>query len=663
MVAQDPGTQEIVSFLSQVSLFKNVRDDYKLSIAQRMEHLTFPKDHVIFNEGDIGDALYIIRKGSVGVFIVEPMVGLSFELARLRIGQVFGEMAVITDERRSATCKAMEETVCYMLPRETFHRIIERIPDVAIGIAKELAERVILLNKERGMAMVDINKLNFDPDVFKLVPQKLIDQHRMMPLNIKEGVLTVACVDIQNLAGLDEIRRIIRGVSINPVAVPETEYRAFFEKHINKLKAAGGGGAVKANVQRVASIRWVGDDPKDSGDVAKGEEVKALVDRIVAEGIEREASDIHIEPERDALQVRYRISGALARRTGGAPIPKALHRAVASRVKVLAELDISEKRRPQDGRISLEANGRHLDLRVSSLPTPAGEKVVMRILDSANAVQPLQRLILAEKVCRVVQQLVGRPYGVVYVCGPTGSGKTTTLYSALGSRKREDTNITTVEDPVEYNIPGITQVNVNHDIGLTFASVLRAILRQDPNVILVGETRDRETGKIVLEAGLTGHLVLTSLHTNDAIGTIQRLREMGLENFAIAASLVGVISQRLVRRLCPACSVEANLSPHVLEQLAGVEVVGRDFRGKVRIAKGCDVCGGSGYRGRVGVYEILVADDDLRQAITSNASTLDLRKTALRGAFVPMTRYSNYLLTSGVTTAEELLSVHAGASN
>jgi type IV pilus assembly protein PilB len=217
-----------------------------------------------------------------------------------------------------------------------------------------------------------------------------------------------------------------------------------------------------------------------------------------------------------------------------------------------------------------------------------------------------------------------------------------------------------VEDPVEYNIPGITQVSVKPEIGLSFAAVLRSFLRQDPNVILVGETRDHETGKIALEAGLTGHLVLTSLHTNDAIGAIQRLREMGQEDYAIAAALVGVVSQRLVRRLCPACSMEQPPSPHVLEQLALIEVLPRDYKGMLRKAKGCDACNGSGYRGRVGVYELLVADDDMREAVIRHADQFELRSCAQRGAFVPMTRYSNYLLTQGITAAEEVLGIHAG---
>jgi type IV pilus assembly protein PilB len=658
-VTEPSNVDDLVRFLGEVALFQNVRDDYKRAIAPRLEPRFFNTGEAIVTEGEVGDAMFVVRHGAVAVLLTEPMLGLELEIARLRTGQVFGEMAMITAEPRSATVRALEPTHCLVMPRDTFLRIVEKIPEVAIAVAQVLAARVSQLNKERGTQMVDVARLRFDPEVYKLVPPRILETHKMIPMSIEGGVLTVACVDARNLSGLDEIRRLVRGVELRAVGLAEHEYRSFLDKNVRGAAAAAGSSA-RLKPARV-TVRWATDDEKDGpGDPAIGEKVKLLLDQIVAEGIEREASDIHFEPENDEVVIRYRVSGRLSKRAGP-PLPRSLLRPLISRIKVLAELDISERRLPQDGRISLDAGGRKLDLRVSSLPTHDGEKVVLRILDSQNAMQPLERLILAEKVCRVVNQLVQRPHGVVYVCGPTGSGKTTTLYSAIGVRRREDTNITTVEDPVEYSIPGITQVSVRPEIGLTFATILRSILRQDPNVILVGETRDKETGKLVLEAGLTGHMVLTSLHTNDALGTIQRLREMELESFAIAASLVGVISQRLVRRLCPACSAEVALSPAMQDQLARAEVIPRDFAGKVRRAVGCDTCAGTGYRGRVGAFEILVADDTLRQEIARGATTIELRQTALRGAFVPMARYSNYLLTSGLTTAEEILTIHAGS--
>ena len=518
-----------------------------------------------------------------------------------------------------------------------------------------LAERVEQLNRERGQKQISLSELKFDPDVYRLVPSRILDRHRMIPMNIKDGRLTLACTDVDDLTGIDEVRRIVRGVDVHPIAVSDNDYNGFLRAHAAELPKE----TKSQKTSRLESVYWIDPDEGAHQIDSRGDEIKLLVDMIVSQAIDLEASDIHIEPEMNEVNVRYRVSGALVRRPGKA-IPRGYHRAIASRLKVLADLDIAERRRPQDGRISCRVGKRGFDFRMSTMPTHEGEKLVLRVLETAAAVQPLEQLVLAEKVCRVVKQMAQRPFGVVFVVGPTGSGKTTTLYSAVGIRRRVDTNIVTVEDPVEYNIPGITQVSVKPDIGLTFASVLRAMLRQDPNVILVGETRDAETGKIALEAGLTGHLVLTSLHTNDAIGTIQRLREMGLENYAIAAALVGVISQRLVRRLCPICAQDAEVSPHVLEQLALAEILPREYDKPLKRARGCENCAGTGYRGRVGVYEILVADDGLRQEVINDAGQFKLREAASKGAFVPMARYSSYLLTAGITTPEQVLAIHSG---
>jgi type IV pilus assembly protein PilB len=648
--------QEIARFLSAVSLFKNVKPDYLAQIASRIDEKIFARDQVVFDAGDEGDALYIIKAGSVGVFLIDQQVGLRYELARLRMGDMFGEMAVLTAEKRSATCQAMEPTQCLVLSRKTFMTVAEKIPQVALGVAEVLAERVMQLNKERGHKQVNLSDIRFDPEVYRLVPNRILEMHKLIPLSIDDGVLTIACVDTDNLAGLDEVRRIIRNVEIHPLGIREDEYRQFLGSHAAQMPSS----EARRTAKKLERVQWVSEEPDKALDANRGEEIKLLVDMIVSQAIDLEASDIHIEPELDSVTVRYRVSGALMKRRA-APIPRMFHRPIASRIKVLADLDISERRRPQDGRITCRVGDKQYDLRVNTMPAQEGEKIVLRVLDTAAAIQPLERLILAEKVCRVVQQMVARPHGIVFVCGPTGSGKTTTLYSAVGVRRREDTNIVTVEDPVEYNLPGITQVNVHPEIGLTFASVLRAMLRQDPNVIMVGETRDAETGAIALEAGLTGHLVLTSLHTSDTIGAIQRLREMDLEDYAIGAALVGVVSQRLVRRLCPICAQDVEPSRLVLEQLEHIEVLSRDYGGKLKKARGCDTCAGSGFRGRVGVFEILVADDALKQGIIAGADQFKLREIAAAGAFVPMHRYSNYLLTSGITAPEEILAIHAGA--
>ncbi len=645
---------DVVEFLPRVSLFAHIKREFMASIAARLETATFAAGEIIFDAGDASDTMFIVYSGSVGVYFTDPRLGLRFELASIRSGEVFGEMALVTQRPRTAMCRALEPTHCLVLSRSTFMAIVERVPQVALSVAEVLADRVDQVNRDRGHGKLDLADLRFDADVLRAVPGRVIERHRMIPVNIISNKLILACVDSSDAAGIDEVRRLLRGVEVQTFSIHERDFYAFFERHAGMLARE----VATSRGRRPVPVRWIGEELKAEKLEAAGDAVKHLVDMMISQGVELEASDVHIEPELDAVMVRYRIAGRLVVRQGQ-PIPRSFHRAVASRIKVLADLDISERRRPQEGRISCVVGDRRFDLRVSTLPTHEGEKIVMRILDSARAGQPLEHLILADRVCGVVHQMVRRPHGTVFVCGPTGSGKTTTLYAAVGMRRRPDTNITTVEDPVEYNLPGVTQVSVNPEIGLTFASVLRSILRQDPNVIMVGETRDHTTAKIVLEAGLTGHLVLTSMHTNDALSAIQRLREMGVENYAIAASLVGVISQRLVRRLCPNCAQEDRPTPQIVEQLYGANIVNADFAGPFRKAVGCNVCDGQGYQGRVGVYELLVADDELRQEIINDAGQFKLRETALKGAFVPMARYSNFLLTNGWTTPSELLTIQS----
>lgn len=654
--ASSPSLDTVLAFLGAVDIFRGIRPDYLQHIAQRGELCSLQREQIIFEEGVPPDAVYIVESGTVGLFRVESRYKLLLEQQRLRPGQIFGETALLSDKPRSSTSIALQPTICVRFQRAALSSALGKIPELAIALGQHLAERVSRHDREPVVPAVELMAMEADTELVRLVPSHLLEHHKMVPLAIQEGILTVGCLNVTDFAGLDALRRAVRCIGLKPVALREADYQRFIERNARPTSTSHS----RPPTVRVQGIRFITDETIGMPETTRGEEVKQLVDRIVSEGLEREASDIHIEPEREGVVVRYRVSGRL-QRSASPPIPRNLQRAIASRFKVLAELDISEKRLPQDGRISLEAAGRIFDLRISSLPTHDGEKLVLRILDSAKALQPLDRLIVADDVCAAVQQMISRPHGVVYVCGPTGSGKTTTLYAAVGARRREDTNITTAEDPVEYQIPGVTQVNISADIGLTFATVLRSILRQDPNVILVGETRDTETGKLVVEAGLTGHLVLTSLHTNDALGTIQRLREMGLDNFAISASLVGILSQRLVRQPCNACAYDAPISVGLLEQLVLAGVMAPDFKGALRRSRGCGACGNGGYKGRIASYELLVADDALRQRITANAALHELREVARKGFYVPMANYSNFLLTNGMTTPEEILPVHTGA--
>ncbi|MFO7782196.1 MAG: GspE/PulE family protein, partial [Spirochaetia bacterium] len=383
-----------------------------------------------------------------------------------------------------------------------------------------------------------------------------------------------------------------------------------------------------------------------------------LVNRLLVEALHIEASDVHIEPQENSLEVRFRIDGVLQKRF--ADLPKKLIPAVTSRVKIMADLDIAERRMPQDGRIRRLYQGRRMDFRVSTLPSRSGEKVVLRLLDSGTTELGLNTLITDPETRQTLREIGSKPYGMVLVTGPTGSGKSTTLYALLGERNDPGINISTVEDPIEYTLPGITQTQVNREKGLDFATAMRAFMRQDPDVLLVGETRDLETAKTSMEAALTGHLVMTTLHCNDAASAIARLDEMGVEPFLVSASLLGVISQRLVRRVCNACRVAYHPSSEELGRFGLVsshesEVTFYRANATEIGAKGCcPVCNGTGYKGRVGVFEILRTNDELSAAIAKRQSTDVLRRLALETGMKTLLGYGLQLVREGRTTLAEV---------
>jgi type II secretory ATPase GspE/PulE/Tfp pilus assembly ATPase PilB-like protein len=351
--------------------------------------------------------------------------------------------------------------------------------------------------------------------------------------------------------------------------------------------------------------------------------------------------------------VRYRVEGEL--KLHPKTLPPEYSRPLMSRLKLLAKLDITETRRPQDGRITVRANKRYIDLRISSVPTKLGEKIVLRILDPTANARELSHLFAVDKVRQLFREMVYRPHGLVLVTGPTGSGKTTTLYTALLTRNRPELNIVTVEDPIEYHMDGVTQIQVRPEAGATFARLLRALLRQDPDVILVRETRDRETADVAVEAAMTGHLVLTSVHTNSALDAVLRLVDLGVERYALANALVGVVHQRLVRRLCSRCAAPFTYPEPIVERLREAGACPPREQPKLYRAKGCDQCRNTGYHGRIGVFELLVVNDAIRTAIATSADQSTLREIAMRGSMISLARYGGSLLSSGLTTPGEVL--------
>jgi type IV pilus assembly protein PilB len=516
-----------------------------------------------------------------------------------------------------------------------------------------------------------------------LIPVDICRRHRLVPLSRHDDnnppYVLVAMVDPDNLEASDDLNRILRpqNLSLQRMVITQEDYQqiinkyldelAIKQKHIEQEKSTD----INQDLLNLDGLN-IEDAPDEMEDdlagVKKGAEdapVINLVNRILAKALHEKVSDIHIEPQEENLRVRFRKDGVL--RQAFDPLPKKIIPAVTARFKIIANLDIAERRLPQDGRIRRVFEGRKVDFRVNTLPSRYGEKVVLRILDNSSTQLGLNKLITDPETLQIVQDMVSRPFGLILVTGPTGSGKTTSLYSALAEKNDPGINISTVEDPIEYSLPGITQVQVIREKGLDFATALRAFLRQDPDVLLVGETRDKETAKTAIEAALTGHLVLTTLHTNDAPGAIARLGEMGIEPFMVSSSLIGVLAQRLVRRVCAECRIPYTPTSEELARygLTASTDIGVTFYKanallpeSINDAKAknqlCPNCNGSGYRGRCGVYEVMRITENLQTLINQEAPTERIKEIAVEEGMKTLLAYSLDLVRQGATTLDEV---------
>jgi type IV pilus assembly protein PilB len=505
------------------------------------------------------------------------------------------------------------------------------------------------LAQQRGMDFIDLDKEEIPPEVIDLVDATTVETFMIMPVRYDGTTLTVAIARPDNLNVLDDLRFTLPKVANFEAAVAsEDSIKAAFQRYYQE-KSTG----VSEFFGDVGEVE--GKDREDIGagkieeDVNAGPVVK-LLNMILVQAIRDRGSDIHLEPFEYEFKVRYRVDGVLYEMM---PPPVHLARAVISRVKVMANLDIAETRLPQDGRIELNIGGNPVDLRVSTLPTMFGESVVMRILDRQNLALDLEKLGLRPEELVTFRQLTEKPNGVILVTGPTGSGKTTTLYSALHEANSTDVKIITTEDPVEYDLEGIVQVQINEEIGVTFAHCLRSILRQDPDKILVGEIRDLETAQIAVEASLTGHIVFSTLHTNDAPSAVTRMVDLGLEPFLLTATVEGIVAQRLARRICEECKEAYDPAD---EELYELELTRSDTQGREFFyGKGCKKCNGTGYRGRIALFEMMIMNDRLRNMIMDNASTAELRNGAKEDGMRTLRDSGLLHIFDGVTTIEEIV--------
>ncbi|MCM0605132.1 MAG: type IV-A pilus assembly ATPase PilB [Xanthomonadaceae bacterium] len=515
------------------------------------------------------------------------------------------------------------------------------------------------LGQKFGLPSINLAKFEVKPEVLKLISPDLAKKFNVIPIQSNKGIIVIAIVDPTSVQ-LDDIKFATK-LTVEPVLTNYNAFDAAMSKYYGGIaSAAGAAEAYKAKAKKESEdagdlggggVELVEVHDIDSGQTASDAPVIALVNGLLAEGIKRMASDIHIEPYEKRMRVRMRVDGTMLEIT---EIPLEMKRAVLARMKIMSRMDISETRIPQDGRIKLKSGGRDIDFRVNSMPTLFGEKIVLRMLSKGNLQLDLEKLGFERPQLDTFRKGVNAPNGLVLVTGPTGSGKTTTLYSALMELNKTSDNLSTAEDPVEYNLEGINQVQINKDVGLTFASVLRALLRQDPDSILVGEIRDYETAETAIQAALTGHLVLSTLHTNDAASTITRLMNMGIEPFLVVASVNTIVAQRLLRTVCAKCKVEEPIPKEKLTQLG----FSKESAEKIKTykGKGCQVCGNSGYKGRIAIYEVLDFSPTLKEMVLKGATSAEIKRTAAKEGMKTLRMSALTKMAEGYTSLEEALS-------
>jgi type IV pilus assembly protein PilB len=560
-----------------------------------------------------------------------------------RIGELLVKQNLLTTEQLR---KAREEA------KSSGHRLGAQITKLGFLQENQLSEFVA---KQYGVPDINLDEFDIDPAVIQLIPEEVAQKHSVVPVNRAGSTLILATADPSNIFAIDDIK-FLTGYNVEVVVAAEEQIKRAIDRYYDKATALDDimGDFDDSDMEIVS-----GDDDVDVSALAKESEdapVVKLVNLILTDAVKRSASDIHVEPYEKEFRVRYRIDGVLYEVMKP---PLKLKNAITSRIKIMSELDIAERRLPQDGRIKLKmGRGKEMDYRVSVLPTLFGEKTVMRLLDKSNLQLDMTKLGFEQQQLDVFQHAIHQPFGMVLVTGPTGSGKTTTLYSALSELNKVSENISTAEDPVEFNLAGINQVQMHDDIGLNFAAALRSFLRQDPDIIMVGEIRDFETAEIAVKAALTGHMVLSTLHTNDAPSTINRLLNMGIEPFLVASSVNAILAQRLARRVCGECrETDAEVLKDAMVAAGLSEEEARAT--KPMRGRGCNNCSNTGYRGRVALYEVMRVGEELKEFILNGASATEIKREAIRLGMTTLRRSALNKFKEGVTTLSEVHRVSA----
>jgi len=596
IVMAEPAHLEL---LSNIDIFANL-DKKELSALVAIGKIVKEKaGRIVFRMGDPSNDFRVVAAGSFECYLWDELFKIERPITVFKRGDIFGEMGLLTDETRSAFVRAQTDGDMLCFDKKSFVELLDQHPKVAFNLARMLAHRLSSANKARGIKLDTITAFQPKKEVVELLPLQVILRHKVLPVARQDNSITVAMVDPADQVARNTVSEFLSKQHVTWVCVSQPDFETFRDKKLFDLVNESSG--TKWTVPTELVYLSAGSAPAIEANSASAK----LLDDIIINSVDAAASDLHFEPGPNGVAVRARIDGRLVELVP--PLTFAAYKPIVSRIKVLSDMDITESRLPQDSVMRVKYGQRVIDLRVSTVPSPRAEAVACRLFDPVQRKLDLSNLIVSEGVADLVRKLFYLPQGLVLVTGPTGSGKTTTLYAGIQARQKHNpTNkLVTAEDPIEYELTGATQIQVNPTIGLTFERILRSTLRQDPDIILVGEIRDKSSMEIAIEASLTGHLVLSSLHTNDVFETVIRIRQRGIEPYAIASSLRGVISQRLVPRLCSACAEEVKMDPALLEQLRSASILEPGERSKVWEAKGCTHCRMTGLKGRLGLYEAL----------------------------------------------------------
>ncbi len=673
-------TASIADFLRGAPLFRDCAPDVADKVAPHVETAHASAGAHLVSAGSTDDSIGVLMRGRASASFVDLRTGARTQLYSIETGDHFGEVGALLGESQPHDVVAEESCVVLVLRRQAIDQLSAKVPAFSQALAASLADRLRrstsrpppapspgVANADRstlqrsGAAIPFVRVSSYDliDAVIEMVPAQLIEQHRMIPLELRDQVLTIGMVDPFNDVALRAVQRVLTHAQPNVVAISQDDFNSTKRRLKIHTPTAQGRREQRIDPNLVAFEDAESKRESERALQQAGEHVVTLAAQVVAAALERGASDIHLEPIPRSIRIRFRVNGTLSEWEQS--VQPQLARALVARFKVLAGLDIAEKRRPQDGRISVRVGRRRVDLRVSTLPSSEGEKIAMRILEASTMLRALDQIFVEQRTLSAIRETLQRPYGAIVVAGPTGSGKTSTLYAALHERQtvRPDTNIITVEDPIEYRLDEITQVQVNHSIGLGFAEVLRSMLRQDPDVLMVGEVRDAETAQLALESAMTGHLVLTSIHASNAAAAIQRFENLGCDTAIIAQSIALVLVQRLVRRLCPRCTVLAPVPQLMRESLVARGLYPSGASTPLPRAAGCEACDDTGFLGRVAVVESLQLTDPLRSMLMANRPLDELMTFAEeRDALVQFPRYASFLMEQQlIGPAESLLAV------